>query len=143
MKNFYFTKKGKINEWPGMELSVIQKETNELIGKIFLLDVDEAYDYDKKINIILESIVDYNSYDFLKETVSIFLHNLKIEEKYRNKGYGTKLKIEAENIAKEYNYLYSTSATEVENVISQKINKKLGYKSLKTFYNHDFFFKKL
>lgn len=143
MENFYFTKKGQINKWPGVDLCIKQKETNELIGKIFLVDIDEAYDYDNKISIILESIEDYNSYNFLKETVTVFLHNLKIEEKYRNKGYGTKLKIEAENSAKDYNYLYSTSATEVENKISQKINKKLEYKSLKTFYNHDFFYKKL
>ena len=143
MEDHHFKTKGKINEWPGLELSILLKETNELIGKIFLVDIDEAYDYDNKINIILESIEDYNSYNFLKETVSIFLHNLKIEEKYRNNGYGSKLKVEAEKIAKEYNYNYLSSAVKVENKFSQKINRKLGYQSLKTFYEHDFFFKKL
>lgn len=143
MEDHYFETKGKINEWPGIELSIKSKETNELIGKIFLLDIDEAYDYDKKINIILESIEDYNSYDFLKETITVFLHNLKIEEKYRNKGYGTKLRIETEKVSKLYNYKYISSTTNVKNKYSQKINRNLGYKILKTFNGYDFFFKKI
>ena len=143
MKDYYFLTKGHINEWPGVDLCIKQKETNELIGKIFLLDIDEAYDYDKKISLILENIEDYKSYDFIKETVTAFIYDLKIEEKYRNKGYGMALKIEAEKILKSYNYKYTSSITNVKNKYSQKINRKLGYVSLKTLYEHDFFFKKI
>ena len=53
------------------------------------------------------------------------------------------LKIEAEKILKSYNYKYTSSITNVKNKYSQKINRKLGYVSLKTLYEHDFFFKKI
>jgi len=95
------------------------------------------------IEIILDNIDDYSSYNFLKETITVFLHNLKIEENCRNKGYGTILRKEVENVAKLYNYQYLSSITNIKNDYSQKINRKLGYKVLHRFYDHDFFFKKI
>jgi GNAT superfamily N-acetyltransferase len=143
MDDYFFEKNGNITEWPGIELSIKKKDKNELIGKIFLLDIDSMYEYDKKIEIILDNIEDYNSYSFLKETITVFLHNLKIEEKFRNKGYGTLLRLETEKVAKLYDYQYLASITNIKNDYSQRINRKLDYKSLHRFYENDFFFKKI
>ena len=143
MEDYFFEKNGNITEWPGIELSIKKKDKNELIGKIFLLDIDPMYEYDKIIEIILDNIEDYNSYSFLKETITVFLHNLKIEEKFRNKGYGKLLRLETEKVAKLYDYQYLASITNIKNDYSQRINRKLDYKSLHRFYENDFFFKKI
>jgi RimJ/RimL family protein N-acetyltransferase len=140
---YFFEKNGQITEWPGIELSIKKKETNELIGKIFLLDIDPMYEYDKKIEIILNDIEDYNSYNFLKETTTIFQYSLKIEENFRNKGYATLIKKEVENITKQYYYSYTAAVTNIKNEYSQRINRKLGYQILHRFHGYDFFFKKI
>jgi len=143
MDDFYFISTGTINTWPGINLSIKKKETHELIGHIFLLDFDTMYDYDKKIKNILDTIEDYTTYDFLRESITVFLHNFKIDEKFRNNGYGKILRKETENIAKNYNYIYVSSVTNTKNIISQSINRKLGYSVLKTYKDYDFFLKKL
>ena len=91
----------------------------------------------------MDTIEDYTTYDFLRKSITIFLHNFKIDEKFRNNGYGLILRKETENVAKQHNYKYISSVTNTKNTVSQHINKKLEYKVLKTDENYDFFFKKI
>jgi ribosomal protein S18 acetylase RimI-like enzyme len=91
----------------------------------------------------LDTIEDYKTYDFLRESIASFIHNFKIDEKFRNNGYGLALKKEIEKIAKQHNYQFISSIVNVKNIVSQHINKKLEYKVLKTDENYDFFFKKI
>jgi GNAT superfamily N-acetyltransferase len=101
------------------------------------------YDHDVKIKKILDTIENYTTYDFLKETVTLFLHNLYIQKEYRNLGLGKTIKGYTENLGKKYGYDYLSSIVKKNNIFSQKINKKLEYKILKSDNDYDFFYKKI
>jgi len=116
---------GNITIWPGIKLTINDKTNNNEIGKIFILDIDVMYDHDVKIKKILDTIENYTTYDFLKETVTLFLHNLYIQKEYRNLGLGKTIRGYTENLGKKYGYDYLSSITKKNNIFSQKINKKL------------------
>jgi GNAT superfamily N-acetyltransferase len=141
--NYYFNYFGNIKEWPGIKLIINEKKTHNEIGYIFLTDVDEAYDYDIKIKNELSNIEDHTEYNFIRENETIFLHNLFINEKYRNKGFGKLIRKKTEEVATEYNYKYLTSITNKNNPYSNKINESLDYKILENLKEYNFFYKKL
>ena len=85
-ENYYYKVEGNITIWPGIKLTINDKTNNNEIGRIFILDIDVMYDHDVKIKKILDTIENYTTYDFLKETVTLFLHNLYIQKEYRNLG---------------------------------------------------------
>ena len=83
-ENYYYKGEGNITIWPGIKLTINDKTNNNEIGRIFILDIDVMYDHDVKIKKILDTIENYTTYDFLKETVTLILHNLYIQKEYRN-----------------------------------------------------------
>ena len=142
-ENYYYKLEGNIAIWPGIKLTINDKTNNNEIGRIFILDIDVMYDHDVKIKKILDTIENYTTYDFLKETVTLFLHNLYIQKEYRNLGLGKTIRGYTENLGKKYGYEYLSSITKKNNIFSQKINKKLKYKILKSDNDYDFFYKKI
>ena len=142
-QSYYFNYSGKIKEWPGIKLTINEKNTHKEIGSIFLVDVDVAYDYDAKIKNELSNIDDYNDYNFLKENETTFLHSLFIIEQYRKNGFGKIIKKKAEEISILYGYNYSSSITNKDNLYSNRINEGLNYKILENLKEYTFFYKKL
>jgi len=141
--NYYFNYFGNIKKWPGVKLTINEKETHKEIGYIFLVDIDVAYDYDVKIKNELSNIDDFNKYDFIKENETIFLHDFFINEKYRNKGFGKLIRKKTEDITNKYKYKYLTSITNKNNTYSNKINESLKYKILENLKEYNFFYKKI
>ena len=142
-ENYYYKVEGNITIWPGIKLTINDKTNNNEIGRIFILDIDVMYDHDVKIKKILDTIENYTTYDFLKESVTLFLHNSYIQKEYRNLGLGKTIREYTENLGKKYGYEYLSSITKKNNIFSQKINKKLEYKILKSDNDYDFFYKKI
>ena len=142
-ENYYYKVEGNITIWPGIKLTINDKTNNNEIGRIFILDIDVMYDHDVKIKKILNTIENYTTYDFLKESVTLFLHNSYIQKEYRNLGLGKTIREYTENLGKKYGYEYLSSITKKNNIFSQKINKKLEYKILKSDNDYDFFYKKI
>jgi len=141
--DYSFTFTGDLKKWPGIKIELIDSNENKKIGRIFLVDIDSAYDYEPEIKKNLDTIKDYNMYDFIKETNTTFLHDLFIEDNYRNKKLAQKIRIKSEIVSKNFNYKYICSTTKKENIISQHINKKLNYKIFSSTENFDFFIKEL
>lgn len=142
-QNYYFDYKGKIKTWPGIKLTINEKVTHNEIGYVYLIDVDIAYDYDLKIKNELSFIENHEDHSFIKENETIFLHDLFINENYRNKGYGKLIRKKTEEICKKYNYSYLTSITNKKNKFSNKINEGLDYKILENYKDYNFFYKKI
>jgi hypothetical protein len=140
--DYSFVFGGDVKIWPGIKIELLDKKNKFIFGYIFLVDIDLAYDYEPEIKKILDTIEDYNEYDFICENKTSFLHDLEIDKKYRNNNFAQILRQKSELISKSLYYDYISSLTNKNNSISQHINKKLNYKIFKSNSNFDFFIKK-
>lgn len=138
--SFIFT--GNVKIWPGLKIEILDKKNQFIFGYIFLVDIDLAYDYEINIKKILDTIENNNEYNFICENETSFLHDLEINQKYRNNNFAQILRQKSEVISKSLDYKFITSITNKNNLISQHINKKLNYEIFKSNENFDFFIKK-
>lgn len=136
---------GEINDGFGLVITIRLPEGE--VGKISLLNLDSArkYDFD---------IVDFeiNSDIYCKSNCkqnhftndnTIYSHSLEVNKPYRGLGYGTKLKEEIENVARQMGYKYILSIVNCDNIESQGLNKKFGYRPHQSNGIKDFLFKEL
>jgi hypothetical protein len=94
-------------------------------------------------NIILSTNLDFenglslspNLTNFMKTNNNLFnqdncvyQHSLNIDQPYQRQGWGEKLKHECHNIIKDHGYQYATNIVKHDNIGSQKLMNKLGYK---------------
>lgn len=131
----------------GWGLKIILTHDGNDIGEIYLLNYDEAKKYDHDIrdfelNSDSYCKVNCNRNHFNNEN-TLHSHSTEIKEPYRRNGYGTKLKSELENVARNLGYKYITSIVNCDNIPSQKLNKKLNYEIHQSNRIKDFLFKKL
>lgn len=131
----------------GIGLKIILCDENGDIGEIYLLNLDIAKNYDYDIVNFQENSDKFCKMncerDYFNNENTLYSHTLEVKEPHRGNGYGTKLKIEIENIAKQLGYNFITSIVDCDNIESQGLNKKLGYQIHQSNGEKDFLFKKL
>jgi len=98
-------------------------ENNNMIGVVTLTDLGKALSNDE-----FEPDVRtlHENYDSLQNTV--YMHSIIVEPPFRKQGFGTKLVKECENVARNSGYKYITLSVKKNNLPSQTMVNKLGYK---------------
>ena len=102
-------------------------ENNDVIGVVTLTDLNKALsnnEFNEDVKILHEN------YDNSKDTV--YLHSIVVESPFRKQGFGTKLVKECETIARNSGYKYITATVKKNNIPSQTMFNKLGYKRHKS-----------
>jgi ribosomal protein S18 acetylase RimI-like enzyme len=102
-------------------------ENNNVIGAVTLTDLNKVLSNDE-FNEDVKFL--HENYDKSKDTV--YLHSIVVESPFRKQGYGTKLIKECENIARNSGYKYITATVKKNNIPSQTMFNKLGYKRHKS-----------
>jgi ribosomal protein S18 acetylase RimI-like enzyme len=102
-------------------------ESNNVIGVVTLTDLNKVLsnaEFNEDVKILHEN------YDKSKDTV--YLHSIVVESPFRKQGFGKKLVEECENIARNSGYKYITATVKKNNIPSQTMFNKLGYKRHKS-----------
>jgi ribosomal protein S18 acetylase RimI-like enzyme len=109
-------------------------ENNNVIGVVTLTDLNKVLSNDE-FNEDIKFL--HENYDKSKDTV--YLHSIVVETPFRKQGYGTKLIKECENIARNSGYKNISAAVKKNNVASQNMFNKLGYKKYNSNDKKDLF----
>ena len=98
---------------------------NELIGHANIVSLFYGTDIDINFFNLLSSIdKKFNEHD------TVYQYSLNISEEFRNKGWGYKIKEECNIINKNNGIKNILNIVRHDNISSQKLMKKLGYKKL-------------
>ena len=123
-KKYYVVKNGEINSPKGMNVKLFTLDNN-LIG------------YSNIVSLLYGTDVDSNFYDLLSsidkkfdEHDTVYQYSLNTTEEFRNQGWGYKIKEECDNINKNNGIKNILNIVRHDNIPSQKLMKKLGYKKL-------------
>ena len=105
-------------------------ENNNILGTISIISNNDLIEYFRKKKIDIESL--QNIYCF-RGSSGVYIYNLAVNKKYRNKGVAKKLISIALHIAsiKSFKYCY----VHCDNDISSYIFKKIGFIQENTFTN--------
>lgn len=135
--NYDFNYRGELTDGFGVEITLSLPECN--VGKIFLLDFDLA----KNLDSDLKNFFDGKSNIPFNNKNTLYSHSLGIEEPYRRKGFGSRLKKQIEIFTKNLGYDYITSIVSCDNIGSQNLNKKFNYSVYSNNGIKDLLFKKI
>ena len=123
-KKYYIVKNGEINSPRGMNVKLFTLD-NELIGHTNIVSLFYGTDIDINFFNLLSSIdKKFNEHD------TVYQYSLNISEEFRNKGWGYKIKEECNIINKNNGIKNILNIVRHDNLPSQKLMEKLGYKKL-------------
>ena len=135
--NESFVEKGQINNAPGLNIT-LKENRDTKIGETNLIHMQGACENDDYVKRFMDSDNGkINDHHF------IYVHDLKVEEEYKGKGYGKKIMTKCHEIAKNLGYDYTCLIVEHSNHIAQSLYKKLGYETHKKDDYGVFLIKKL
>ena len=109
-------------------------ENNSVIGSVTITDLNKMLN-NKDFN--NDDKLLHTNYGNLSNTA--YVHTIVVEDQFRRLGYGLKLFKECENIAKHSGYDRISLCVKKNNIPSQNMVKKLGFKQHYSDGNKDLF----
>jgi ribosomal protein S18 acetylase RimI-like enzyme len=144
--NESFVEEGEITNAPGLNIK-LKKSNGVKIGETNLINIDGASENDDYVNRFIKNNNLNINENFQNLKINndnfIYVHDLRVEENYKGKGYGKKIMTKCHEIAKNMGYDYSCLIVEQTNHIAQSLYRKLGYNDHKKDDSRDFLVKKL
>lgn len=110
-------------------------ENNDVIGVVTLTDITKVLN-NNEFNDADIKFLRENCHN-LKDTA--YMHSLVVESPFRKQGFGSKLTKECENVAINSGYKHITILVKKNNIASQTLVNKLGYKKYKSNDKKDLF----
>ena len=145
-KPFVYKIKGNVYKTPGIHIKYVNPDNQE-VGYSNLLDFDNSYNFDYDIERFDKGRDNYCLKNckkgFFNGSNSVYLHDLRVHDDHKGKGYSKKIMNKCHQLAKDKGFEYVTLITACDNHPAQNLYKKLGYEKHQTDGIKDFYFKKL
>lgn len=122
VKDYDIVTYGDINSSSGMQVC-IKSLDGKHIGETKIIDFENGLSLSPNLTGFIE-----NHNDIFNQDNCVYQHSLNIDQPYQRQGWGEKLKHECHNIIKNLGYKYATNIVRHDNIASQKLMDKLGYK---------------
>ena len=122
VKDYEIVTYGDINSSNGMKVCIKSIDGKD-IGKTTIIDFENGLSLSPNLTKFMET-----KNDMFNQDNCVYQHSLNIDQPYQRQGWGEKLKHECHNIIKDHGYQYATNIVKHDNIGSQKLMNKLGYK---------------
>ena len=140
---FKYEIKGNLMKNPGISIKYFSPNSEE-IGSAHLLDFDNSHFLDwylQKFNVEKNKYCVNNCYDnFLTNENCIYGYSLRVNDKFKGKGFSKKIVNKCHEIVKKNGYKYFVIIADCDNFVAQNLYKKLGYKLHQTDGVKDFYY---
>jgi len=122
IKDYEIVTYGDINSPYGMKVCIKSIDGNH-IGETKIIDFENGLSLSPNLTNFIET-----NNDLFNQDNCVYQHGLNIDQPYQRQGWGEKLKHECHNIVRDLGYKYATNIVRHDNIGSQKLMNKLGYK---------------
>lgn len=122
IKDYEIVTYGDINSPYGMKVCIKSIDGKE-IGETKIIDFENGLSLSPNLTNFIET-----NNDLFNQDNCVYQHGLNIDQPYQRQGWGEKLKHECHNIVRDLGYKYATNIVRHDNIGSQKLMNKLGYK---------------
>jgi hypothetical protein len=136
-KKYYVVKSGEINSPKGMNVKLFTLE-NTPIGETNIVSLFYGTDIDINFFNLLSGVDEK-----FNENDTVYQYSLKINEEFRNQGWGYKIKEECNIINKNHGIKNILNIVRHDNIPSQKLMKNLGCEILNSNDIRDLFLLKV
>ena len=122
VKDYEIVTYGDIKSPNGMIVCIITTDGKH-IGETNIIDFENGLSLSPNLTKFMET-----NNDMFNQDNCVYQYSLNIDQPYQRQGWGEKLKHECHDIIKNLGYTYATNIVRHDNVRSQKLMNKLGYK---------------
>ena len=122
IKDYEIVTYGDINSPYGMKVCIKSIDGKE-IGETKIIDFENGLSLSPNLTNFIET-----NNDLFNQDNCVYQHSLNIDQPYQRQGWGEKLKHECHNMVRDLGYKYATNIVRHDNIGSQKLMNKLGYK---------------